>query len=104
MEFTEAGRRAPRLCQPDGLIFNFHRGTIVIVEFKLRHTSEAYYQLTQLYAPVLSHLFPRPLWRLGLCEVVRWYDPSTIFPVVPRLREHVEDCDEGYVGVHILKA
>lgn len=103
VEFTNGDSR-PRLCQPDGLLFNFHRGTIVIVEMKLKHTSDAYFQLTQLYLPVVKKMFPKEGWKIALCEVVRWYDPSTVFPVVVRMRQHVEDCDPGCIGLHILKA
>ncbi len=68
-------------CQPDGLLFDFHNGRIIVIEVKLKHTEQAYWQLRNLYLPVLGLLFPPNLWKLIPCEVVKWFDPSVAFPV-----------------------
>lgn len=69
-----------RWCQPDGLIFFPEAGRITIVEVKYQHTSDAWWQVRQLYQPVLASMFPEKLWHFDACEVVKWYDPATLFP------------------------
>ena len=67
----------PRVvCIPDGLFFL--KEEIVVVEIKLRHTVDAWYQLTQLYAPVVGMVFPNR--RLRLLEICSSYDPVERFP------------------------
>lgn len=90
-----------RWCQPDGLLVNFFTGRVTIIEVKYQHTSDAWWQLRMLYEPVVRKLFSEELWDFSLCEVVKWYDPSTKFP------ERVELVpDIGMAksfGVHIFK-
>ena len=69
-----------RWCQPDGILLDFLHGVITVVEVKYQHTSDAWWQVRQLYIPVLRELFPEKLWRFEACEVVKWYDPATVFP------------------------
>ena len=81
LRFFPAGEGARwRWCQPDGLLFNFARGRITIVEVKYQHTSDAWWQVKHLYLPVLQVMFPEKLWTFDFCEVVKWYDPATPFP------------------------
>jgi hypothetical protein len=77
------------------------RGVVTILEFKYQHTSDAWHQLTRLYLPVLSQLFPRKLWRFALCEVVKWYDPATVFPCPVTLAKDPLLLRPGQFGVHI---
>lgn len=74
-----------KYCQPDGLHFDFDRGVITIVEIKLKHTADAWWQTKLLYYRVLSLVFPEPLWRYEFVEVVQWYDCATPFPEELRL-------------------
>ena len=69
-----------RWCQPDGLLIDLPAGTITIVEVKYQHTPDAWWQVRQLYQPVLQVLFPERLWTFHACEVVKWYDPAVLFP------------------------
>lgn len=69
-----------RWCQPDGLLLDLERGRITIVEMKYQHTSDAWWQVRWLYQPVLAAMFPPELWQFDACEVVKWYDPATLFP------------------------
>ena len=69
-----------RWCQPDGILLDVRAGTITIIEVKYQHTSDAWWQTKQLYFPVLRALFPESIWDFHFCEVVKWYDPSTVFP------------------------
>lgn len=79
VRFVSAGERQPRWCQPDAIIVDELGRRIIIVEIKLRHTSDAWYQLRRLYEPVLRVVYG-PRWDFALCEVVKWFDPSTAFP------------------------
>lgn len=98
----EEGNRA-RWCQPDGLLIDVQQGLVTIVEVKYSHTSDAWWQLTQLYRPVLEYLFPRALWTLQCVEIVKWYDPLVAFPErVALLEEPTEKLKSGF-GVHIWK-
>ena len=100
IRFESAGRM--RFCQPDGLLFQPEKGRITIVEVKYQHTPLAWWQLLQLYAPVVAKLFPKQLWTLDVCEVVKWYDASTVFPVRPVLAAQVHMPIE-FFKVHIYR-
>ena len=72
---TDTGKR---WCQPDALVVDKARKQILIVEFKYQHTSDAWFQLRQLYLPVVKAAYPG--WTFGLVEVVHYFDPSTLWP------------------------
>lgn len=93
----------PRWCQPDGLLFLPYIGQITIVECKLQHTSDAYWQLRWLYLPVIAKAFPATEWNYGVCEVVKWYDPAVHFPERVKLRKDVRSTKPNEFGVHIWK-
>lgn len=92
-----------RWAQPDGLLFHPYTGLITIVECKLQHTSDAWWQLKWLYQPLIRHLFPAPYWRVALVEVVKWYDPMTQFPEVHRKVPTVLTVQPGEFSVHIWR-
>lgn len=73
--FSRVGREAES-CFPDAII---DRGSsIVIVEIKLRHTYDAYAQLTRLYSPVVSKIYEgSEIRRLEICKQ---YDPAVKLP------------------------
>lgn len=75
-----------RICEPDAIVSSANGP--VIIEVKTIHTSRAFYQAVELYAPVIYGLDGR---RPLCCEVVRSYDPSTSFPVLPKLYLEGED-------------
>lgn len=91
-----------RWCQPDGILIFPHSAKIVVTEIKLRHTREAYYQLFELYLPVVMHTFGH-IWRYGCLEVVRWYDPSESVPKTAHLCKEPSVINPGVFGVHILR-
>lgn len=83
-----------KLCSPDGLFIDLHRGRIVIVEVKLSHTAVAFQQLRNKYLPILQAAlspgivsqgpsgtasvaghFAVPHWTFYLLEVAPSYDP-----------------------------
>jgi len=101
--FTEVGVERERWCQPDALLFDIPNGRITIVECKLQHTADAWWQLKWLYLPVISRAFPNDKWEYALCEVVKWFDPAVAFPEKVKLRKNVKDTVPGELGVHIWK-
>jgi len=92
-----------RYCQPDALLIDIERGIITVIEVKYQHTSDAWYQVNQLYLPVLRRMFPSDLWEFKRCEVVKWYDPATRFPEEVSLARDIEAIGTGKFGVHIWK-
>lgn len=89
------------LCQPDGLLFSFDKGFIVIVEIKHSHTVDAWFQLTKLYLPVVEAVFPPRLWRYSRIEVTKTFDPHERFPEPLRI---VSDLEEGAsLGALVLR-
>jgi hypothetical protein len=77
---TRGVAKTVQWCQPDGIIIDLFAGLITIVEIKLQHTSNAWFQTRQLYEPVLQAIFPRWLWSYSVIEVVCWMDPDVAFP------------------------
>lgn len=92
--------RGWRWCQPDGLFIDYDSGRLTLVEIKLRHTSNAWWQVRRLYEPVLAHLFG-PHWTIIPIEVVRWYDGTTPFPEPLGLSRDPRGLSSGRFGVHI---
>jgi hypothetical protein len=98
-------RAAPHLqyCQPDGLLFLPDKFAIVVVEFKLRHTANAYWQVHNLYIPVLEKIFEGRKWHFRKLEVTRWYDCNEYFPEDVILVEDPLITPRRHMGVHIWK-
>jgi hypothetical protein len=93
-----------RWCQTDGLLFRPLDRLITIIEVKLQHTPDAWWQVRHLYHPVLRKAFPEPLWMYNFCEVVKWYDPSVCFPEYHHLAADPLAIGSGKFGVHIWKS
>ena len=93
------GGSGERWCQPDGLLFEPEKNRVIVTEFKLRHCSEAWFQLFELYCPVVRFMFPG--WRVAGLEVCRWFDPATPVPAIVRKRENPLDVIDGDFNVHI---
>lgn len=73
--FRSRGSEKWRYCSPDALLM-WH-GNVIIVETKITHTPHSWYQLAQLYKPVVqAHLGLVPL----LVSIVKSYDPATPYP------------------------
>jgi hypothetical protein len=89
-----------RWCQPDALILQPRDGLLTIVEVKYQHTPDAWWQLRELYLPVVSLAFG-PDWRIAMLEVVKWYDPHVSFPETPLLTPDPLRPPHGRIGVHI---
>lgn len=73
-----------RICFPDAVVKIGERRHL-IVEIKFQHMPEAWWQLRQLYEPVLKAGFPSH--EFVLLEICRTFDPHTPFPEPPHLLE-----------------
>lgn len=89
-----------RWCQPDGLIVNLEAGKITVIEFKLKHTPKAWWQVTDLYLPVVKKFFGDG-WSYAGCEVCKWFDPAVAFPGPYVRTRDVDSLESGSFGVHI---
>lgn len=74
-EHTEFGDDK-RACVPDGLILR--PPVAVVFEAKIRHTTDAWFQLRRLYAPVVAAL--RGITQIYLVEVCSSFDPTVLNP------------------------
>ena len=87
-------------CQPDCLIFDLRALHVSIIEVKLRHCALAWWQLRQLYEPIVRKLFG-PDFTYSCCEIVKWYDPDTEFPERFKLISDPHQPKGAGLGVHI---
>lgn len=63
---------------PDGLLFAQTSRSLVLIEVKLRHSTDAWHQLERFYLPIVSEaLWP---FRVSCLEICRYYDPSVRLP------------------------
>lgn len=67
-----------RRCSPDGIFFDKRTGVACVVEIKLQHMPEAWFQLRKLYEPVVKRLYPNS--QVSVVEIVKSFDPSMPFP------------------------
>lgn len=65
-----------RVCYPDGLFIR--AASAVIVEIKIQHMPEAWWQLRKLYEPVVKILFPTT--PTHVLEIVKTFDAAMPFP------------------------
>jgi len=76
--FTSKDQPGARFAQPDGLVWDLSRGVITIVEIKIRHSYRAWWQLRELYEPILAFKFPG--WDIEVVEIFQWFDPQAEVP------------------------
>lgn len=103
LQFKAKGFDRLRWCQPDALLLDPRAGLCTIIEVKYQHTDMAYWQMKELYQPVLAAILSPDLWEFRFLEIVKWYDPATSFPVEPQLCSNLDVVKAGEVGVHIWK-
>lgn len=101
--FRASGSERERWCQPDALLFQPLHRILTIVEVKLQHTSDAWWQTNQLYSPVVSRVFPPELWTYNIVEVVKWFDPSVRFPWHYQKCSHILTLPINTFGIHICR-
>ena len=59
----------------DGLLFSEDFKAATIVEIKLRHTGDAFYQVWDFYKPIVDRAF-KGIIPLSCLEICRYYDPG----------------------------
>ena len=79
IRFESGGGTKPSYCQPDTILLDIRRGTITVVEIKIKHTSDAWWQVRRLYLPVVRCIFGSD-WEYIAVEITKWFDPHTKFP------------------------
>lgn len=91
--------------QPDGLLWDFWKQKLVIVEMKYNHCIEAYHQLFGKYRPLLGYFLNRDeqLWEISCVEVVYWYDRDTSYPEPVVLRKRIHEAKPTEMVCHIWR-
>jgi len=92
-----------RWCQFDGFTLEPREGKCIVFEIKLQHSWRAWWQLRELYIPVLRSMLPREMWRIECCEIVHWYDRLTEVPERVCICHDPFDPPTDGFGVHIWK-
>ncbi len=100
--FLNGSNEKRKYCQPDGLIIDIPHNRIIIVEIKLKHTDLAWWQTRHLYEPVIRAKLGGD-WDYSIVELVRWYDPATMFPERHMMLEEITAVKPGRFGVHIWR-
>ena len=90
-------------CQPDAILLKPSGTEVTIIEIKLKHTTQSYFQIENLYRPVLDKFFKYS--KIKTATVVRWYDPETEFPegIKTRLCENLDFVKQNELAVHIWR-
>lgn len=91
-----------RFCQPDGIYFNFPQLYVGIIELKLKHTAEAYWQIKNLYEPLLRKIFSEH-FTFRAIEMCKWFDGTDYFPCEPIMVNDLELFPKNGFGVHIWR-
>lgn len=98
--FSHATKLRTKVCYPDGLIINTRDDEVIIIEVKLRHTPDAYYQMKLQYKPVVEKAFNKPCRMLS---IVRWYSTRICYPekyvLVPSVDAFIDSVEQ--IGVFI---
>ncbi len=80
-EMTPDGRPGTRgEAVPDGLLFSPDYKQVLLLEVKLRHSGDAWWQTNKFYKPILEKAF-FGLIEVTPVEVVQHYDPRVRLPV-----------------------
>ncbi len=74
-----------------------------MIEAKYSHTDLAYYQLFDLYIPVLQALFPPALWTFAGVEICSRFDPAVQLPTRVVMRKNILDALIHEFNVHIWR-
>jgi len=104
LEYKILNEGKVRYAQPDGLLVSLDTGVLTICEIKYQHTAQAYWQVMDKYLPLVERLFNTTnMWKIGVCEIVKWYDCAVVFPAHVTLRDCIASVRPGEFGVHIWK-
>lgn len=86
IHFVDAGQRSCAI--PDALVFSPDFTKVAVVEVKLRHRVDAFYQLNSFYLPIVR--LALPTLHVGSLEVCCYYDPAIQLPVPCRMVNSID--------------
>lgn len=91
--------------QPDGICPDVSRGIIYLIEIKIKHTIDSYFQLLDRYVPLLERYFnyPEKLWKIAPIEVVRWYDPAIAYPCQVTMIQELHRAEPKDLSVYVCR-
>jgi len=101
-EYRCSGDERRHFAQTDGLLLLPARKLCLLLEVKHSHTPESFWQVENLYMPLLGRYLRNSGWGLAAVEICKWFDPQTPFPVRPSLLEDLLSASPGKFSVHIL--
>lgn len=87
---------------PDGLLFDFDRKAVLLLEVKLSHSGDAWYQLNKFYLPIVKEALK--CFRVVPVEICKSYDPWIVLPNPVVLLPRLEEAFEAREGFHQLLA
>lgn len=97
LRFASSVNSKLTFCQPDAVYVDRDLLRCTVFEIKLKHTSDAWWQVRQLYIPVLRAILP-PSFTFHAVELVKWYDPHTAFPEKFRYLESIDQKHLAQLG------
>lgn len=100
-KFRPRNTNRDRWCQCDGIIRDHSAGRLIIIEAKYSHTFDAWYQLFELYKPVVEKAIGGNNWTICGLEVVKWFDPSVYCEPPAKLCERPEHAQVDQFSVMI---
>lgn len=89
LDFVQGSK--PQRAIPDALLWSTDWNSICVIEVKLRHSADAFYQIQNFYLPLVSRIFPS--FRICSLELCKFYDPSV---KLPRSVAFVSSFDEAF--------
>lgn len=90
-----------RYCQPDLLLLNDEEHKGIIVEIKVRWTSDAWWQLRRLYLPVLQCAMQG--WSFLPLTICRSYDPAICIEERVALVDHPLALTNNHFNVLVMR-
>ena len=91
----------PAFAIPDGLLLSGDGRSLLCIEIKLRHSSDAWFQLNRFYLPILRRVVGNSL-RLFGAEICLHYDPAARVPVEKTIVSKLEDAFKADPKMHCV--
>lgn len=88
-----------RYCQPDMLVIDHSEKLVRIIEIKLSHTADAFFQVRRLYEPVLRLIYDN--YDFAAMEITQWYDPHVRFPESFYFEPEILNLQKGKFAINI---
>lgn len=89
----------PSTAIPDGLLLSPCKRVLCILELKLRHSTDAWFQLNRFYLPIMGRICGSSM-RLRVLEICKYYDPGVRLPQEKALIVDSENVFRLGDGIH----